>query len=213
MQAGAPGSFRSGHDPRRFEAGGEAVPYERVVATVPNDVFEQLLDHVRQGIAVFDKETHLICWNRQFGEVLQLPNEMVRIGIDLAGKVVETVTGQSIEAYFRLHIFEPLGMRDTALGDAIQVVQAAGFDLIVVETAGIGQSDSEIVDLVDFDLPLLDEPVDDRALRKELEDDAATLIKDAETIEAAVATTEASIAIRLTINVLFSPCGRMGPGR
>src|SRR5258708_16000649 len=37
-----------------------------------------------QGIAVFDKDTHLICWNRQFGELLQLPNEMVRIGIDLA---------------------------------------------------------------------------------------------------------------------------------
>ena len=36
------------------------------------------------------------------------------IGIDLAGKVVETVTGQSIEAYFRQHIFEPLGMRDTS---------------------------------------------------------------------------------------------------
>ena len=32
----------------------------------------------------------------------------------LAGKVVETVTGQSIEAYFRQHIFEPLGMRDTS---------------------------------------------------------------------------------------------------
>src|SRR5580704_5341717 len=31
------------------------------------------------------------------------------IGIDLAGKVVETVTGQSLEAYFRRHIFEPLG--------------------------------------------------------------------------------------------------------
>jgi methyl acetate hydrolase len=36
------------------------------------------------------------------------------IGIDLAGKVVETVTGQTLEAYFRQHIFEPLGMRDTS---------------------------------------------------------------------------------------------------
>ncbi len=36
------------------------------------------------------------------------------------------------------------------LGDAVRVMQAAGFDLIVVETAGIGQSDSEIVDFVDF---------------------------------------------------------------
>ncbi len=34
--------------------------------------------------------------------------------------------------------------------DAIAVLQATGFDLIIVETAGIGQSDSEIVDLVDI---------------------------------------------------------------
>ncbi len=48
------------------------------------EILQTALDHVRQGIAVFDKDTHLICWNRQFGDLLQLPNEMVRIGIDLA---------------------------------------------------------------------------------------------------------------------------------
>jgi methylmalonyl-CoA mutase len=36
-----------------------------------------------------------------------------------------------------------------AVGNAIRVLQAASFDVIFVETAGIGQSDSEIVDLVD----------------------------------------------------------------
>ena len=36
-----------------------------------------------------------------------------------------------------------------ALRAAIREVQAAGYDLVVVETAGIGQSDSEITDLVD----------------------------------------------------------------
>ena len=35
------------------------------------------------------------------------------------------------------------------VGDAVAVLQAADFDLVIVETAGIGQSDSEIVDLVD----------------------------------------------------------------
>jgi len=35
------------------------------------------------------------------------------------------------------------------LGDVIELLRHAGFDLIVVETAGIGQSDTEIVDLVD----------------------------------------------------------------
>ena len=35
------------------------------------------------------------------------------------------------------------------VADAVRVLQAADFDLILVETAGIGQSDSEVVDLVD----------------------------------------------------------------
>jgi methylmalonyl-CoA mutase len=36
------------------------------------------------------------------------------------------------------------------LGDHIEFLKSLGFDLILVETAGIGQSDSEIVDMVDF---------------------------------------------------------------
>ncbi|MFO0687401.1 MAG: methylmalonyl-CoA mutase family protein [Myxococcota bacterium] len=39
-----------------------------------------------------------------------------------------------------------------AVGDALAVLRAAGFDLVLVETAGIGQSDSEIVDRVDLSL-------------------------------------------------------------
>ena len=38
------------------------------------------------------------------------------------------------------------------LPDAIQVARAAGFDLIIAETAGIGQGDSRIVDFVDLSL-------------------------------------------------------------
>jgi len=47
------------------------------------EILQTALDHVRQGIAVFDKSMHLVCWNRQFGEVLGLPHELVRIGIGL----------------------------------------------------------------------------------------------------------------------------------
>jgi Na+/proline symporter/signal transduction histidine kinase len=47
------------------------------------EILQTALDHVRQGIAVFDKDMHLTCWNRQFGEILDLPPEMVRIGIAL----------------------------------------------------------------------------------------------------------------------------------
>jgi len=36
-----------------------------------------------------------------------------------------------------------------AVADAVRVLQAADFDLILVETAGIGQSDSEVIDLAD----------------------------------------------------------------
>ncbi len=35
------------------------------------------------------------------------------------------------------------------VGDVLRVLQAADYDVVIVETAGIGQSDSEIVDLVD----------------------------------------------------------------
>ncbi|AXE98456.1 serine hydrolase domain-containing protein [Paraburkholderia hospita] len=35
------------------------------------------------------------------------------IGMDWVGKLVEAVTDQSLEVYFREHIFEPLGMRNT----------------------------------------------------------------------------------------------------
>jgi protoporphyrinogen oxidase len=41
---GAEGSFRRGLDPRSYEPGGEPERYEGVVATVPSDVFLELLD-------------------------------------------------------------------------------------------------------------------------------------------------------------------------
>jgi Na+/proline symporter/signal transduction histidine kinase len=48
------------------------------------EILQTALDHVRQGIAVFDKELQLICWNRQFGEILDLPPSLTRVGIGLA---------------------------------------------------------------------------------------------------------------------------------
>jgi protoporphyrinogen oxidase len=44
VTAGAPGSFRRGLDPREFEAGEAPELYDGVIATVPNPVFERLLD-------------------------------------------------------------------------------------------------------------------------------------------------------------------------
>ena len=39
-----------------------------------------------------------------------------------------------------------------ALPEAIEVVKAAGYDLVIAETAGIGQGDSHIIDLVDVSM-------------------------------------------------------------
>ena len=44
VEPGAPDSFRAGHDPRAFAAIEPDEPYDAVIATVPNDIFEQLLD-------------------------------------------------------------------------------------------------------------------------------------------------------------------------
>ncbi|MDZ4791591.1 MAG: hybrid sensor histidine kinase/response regulator [Hyphomicrobiales bacterium] len=54
----------------------EAIQFNR-------DLLESALDQVRQGIAVFDKDMRLICWNRQFRETLRLPPELVRYGAQL----------------------------------------------------------------------------------------------------------------------------------
>ncbi|MGB8893056.1 MAG: PAS domain-containing hybrid sensor histidine kinase/response regulator [Pseudolabrys sp.] len=76
------------------------------------EILQTALDHVRQGIAVFDKELQLICWNRQFGEILDLPPSLTRVGVGLAdilrfngkrGEVtpdgVEEFVGGQIERY------------------------------------------------------------------------------------------------------------------
>ena len=47
------------------------------------EILQTALNHVRQGIAVFDNDLHLICSNRQFGDLLGLPAHLVQIGIPL----------------------------------------------------------------------------------------------------------------------------------
>ena len=54
----------------------EALQYNR-------DLLQSALDQVRQGISVFDKDLRLICWNRQFRELLDLPPELGRVGVPL----------------------------------------------------------------------------------------------------------------------------------
>jgi Na+/proline symporter/CheY-like chemotaxis protein len=47
------------------------------------EILQNALDHVRQGIAVYDKDLRLVCWNRRFGEILDLPPELTRVGTRL----------------------------------------------------------------------------------------------------------------------------------
>jgi Na+/proline symporter/signal transduction histidine kinase len=47
------------------------------------DLLQSALDQVRHGLSVFDKDMHLICWNRQFRELLDLPPELGRVGMPL----------------------------------------------------------------------------------------------------------------------------------
>ena len=48
------------------------------------EILQTALDHVRQGIAVFDKDLALVCWNRQFGELFDLAHELTRVGVPLS---------------------------------------------------------------------------------------------------------------------------------
>ena len=47
------------------------------------DLLQTALDQVRQGISVFDRDLNLICWNRQFRDLLDLPAEFGQVGTSL----------------------------------------------------------------------------------------------------------------------------------
>jgi len=54
------------------------------------EMLQTALNHVRQGIAVFNPELQLITSNRQFGEILDLPAQYTQIGIPL-GEILEFI--------------------------------------------------------------------------------------------------------------------------
>src|SRR5262249_31979788 len=73
------------------------------------EILQTALDHVGQGIAVFDKSLHLICWNRRFGEILDPPPDLVRVGTRLDEIVRfnaerDTVAGEEIEKIVAKHV-------------------------------------------------------------------------------------------------------------
>ena len=54
----------------------EALQYNR-------DILQSALDQVRHGLCVFNQDNQLVCWNRQFSELLQLPLNLRRVGVPL----------------------------------------------------------------------------------------------------------------------------------
>lgn len=57
------------------------------------------------------------------------------IGLDWAGQLVERISGQRLEEYFQAHIFQPLGMYDTAFQVSASM-QARMVDLLALDADG-----------------------------------------------------------------------------
>lgn len=47
------------------------------------DLLQTAIDQVAQGISVFDRDLKLICWNRQFSAILDLPPNLAEVGVTL----------------------------------------------------------------------------------------------------------------------------------
>lgn len=47
------------------------------------EILQSAIDHVQEGIAVFDQDLRLVCWNRQYGEMHDSSGEVVRFGAGL----------------------------------------------------------------------------------------------------------------------------------
>ncbi|MCA0014103.1 hybrid sensor histidine kinase/response regulator [Mesorhizobium sp. B292B1B] len=47
------------------------------------DLLQIALDQMEQGITVFDRDFRLICWNRQYRELFDLPDDMGQVGVSL----------------------------------------------------------------------------------------------------------------------------------
>lgn len=66
----------SSSDLQLLDDASEALQYNR-------DLLQSALDEVRHGISVFDKDLRLICWNRQFRELIGMDASLGRVGVPL----------------------------------------------------------------------------------------------------------------------------------
>lgn len=47
------------------------------------DVLQYALDFARQGVTVFDRDLRLVCWNREFRDLFDLPADVLQVGASL----------------------------------------------------------------------------------------------------------------------------------
>ncbi len=69
-------SVGAGSALRLLDDASAAIQYNR-------DLLEATVENVAQGISVFDKDLRLVCWNRRFRELLDLPAEFGQAGVPL----------------------------------------------------------------------------------------------------------------------------------
>ncbi len=62
------------------------------------DLLQSALDQVRHGLAVFDRDMRLICWNRQFNELLSFPDDIGAMGMPLDALLRTCATKSGIDA-------------------------------------------------------------------------------------------------------------------
>ncbi|RRN57148.1 methylmalonyl-CoA mutase [Pseudoxanthomonas sp. SGNA-20] len=93
----------------------------------------------------------LACFPQMRIAVLSVDPTRRRTGGALLGDRIRMNSLRSHRVYMRsMATRRQHSATNTVLRDCIGYLRSLDFDLVIVETAGIGQSDSEIVDLVDF---------------------------------------------------------------
>ena len=95
------------------------------------DLLQSAIDHVRQGIGVFDRHHNLICWNRQFSRLLHLPPELERVEVPLRRILADVLARAMPEGHVEeetdwrfkclVERFEPFQIRFSGEGTVLEV--------------------------------------------------------------------------------------------
>ena len=72
------------------------------------DLLQIALDQMEQGITVFDRDFRLICWNRQYRALFDLPDEMGQVGVSLDRILQHLVRRGDIDGAERLGLLDRL---------------------------------------------------------------------------------------------------------